>query len=153
MEEYSEERSQEVKLIVTEEMRSYIYDITKWARFLAVVGFVFSAFLIIGSFGIGALISGNPQMSTQLGFLGSAGSVIVTFIYLALGLLYFYPSLLLFRVANRGKHAVLFGDQENLNIAMRNLKSLFTFLGVLTIVIIVVYILLIFLAGATMQVA
>ena len=41
-----EQTPQEVKLIVTEEMRSYIYEISKWARFLSIIGFILSAFLI-----------------------------------------------------------------------------------------------------------
>lgn len=49
MEDFENEVPQEVKLVVTEEMRSYLYDMSKWARFLSVVGFVISAFLTLSS--------------------------------------------------------------------------------------------------------
>ena len=145
-----EQTPQEVKLIVTEEMRSYIYEISKWARFLSIIGFILSAFLIIGSFGIGAALTANPSMVAQLGPLAGAGAIGVTVVYLVLALMYFYPSLLLFRFSNKGKQGVLFGDQESLNDAMMNMKSLFKFWGIFTIVIMICYFLFMLLFAASM---
>lgn len=150
MDELENQEPQEIKLIVSEEMRSYIYDTTKWARFLSIVGFILSAFLIIGSFGIGAAISSNPTMLAQLGPLASIGGIGVTVLYLLLALMYFYPSLLLFRFSNKARLGVLYGDQESLNNAMLSMKSLFKFWGVLTIIIMISYFLLIILIGASM---
>lgn len=149
MEDFEQQVPDEVKLIVTEEMRSYIYEIAKWARFLSIIGFILSAFLIIGSFGIGAAISANPAMLAQLGPLAGAGGIVITVFYLILALMYFYPSLLLFRFSNKGKQGVLYGNQESLNDAMMNMKSLFKFWGIFTIVIMICYFLfaLLFAAG------
>jgi len=145
-----EQSPQEVKLVVTEEMRSYIYEISKWARFLSIIGFILSAFLIIGSFGIGAALTANPSMVAQLGPLAGAGAIGVTIVYLVLALMYFYPSLLLFRFSNKGKQGVLYGDQESLDAAMMNMKSLFKFWGIFTIVIMIGYFLFMLLFAASM---
>ncbi|TCD11076.1 hypothetical protein EZ449_06160 [Pedobacter frigidisoli] len=153
MEELDQQKPEEVKLVVSEEMRSYIYDVTKWAKFLSIVGFVFAALLILGAFSIPAMISSNPALAAKMSSLGQGGSTLVTIIYLALGLFYFYPSLLLFRISNKGKQGVLFGDQESLDSAFSNVKSLFKFWGIITIVVIVGYFLLVFLVGAGMAVA
>ncbi|GGE67415.1 hypothetical protein EV200_108143 [Pedobacter psychrotolerans] len=153
MEDLEEDVPQEVKLVVTEEMRSYIYDITRWAKFLSIVGFVFSVILILVSFTIPAMIASNPVLAKQLGSLGQGSSTAITIIYLILGLFYFYPSLLLFRISNNGKQGVLFGNQESLNTAMQNVKSLFKFWGIITITVIVGYFLLLFLVGAGLAVA
>jgi hypothetical protein len=142
MEDLEQEVPQEVKLVVTEEMRSYLYDMSKWARFLSVVGFVISAFLTLGSFGIGAAVNANPGVLNQLGPLAGIGATGVTIFYLLLALFFFYPSLLLFRFSTKGKLGILFGDQENLNDAISNVKSLFKFWGVITIVLIASYFLL-----------
>jgi hypothetical protein len=142
MEDFEKEVPQEIKLIVTEEMRSYFYDMSKWARFLSVVGFVISAFLTLGSFGIGAAVTANPGMLNQLGPLASIGATGITIFYLLLALLFFYPSLLLLRFSVKGKQGILFGDQENLNDAIAHVKSLFKFWGVITIVLIASYFLL-----------
>ena len=153
MEEFEQEQPEEVRLVVTEEMRSYIYDITRWAKFLSIVGFVFAALLILISFSVPAMLSGNPALARQLGPLGRGGSVMITILYLALGLFYFYPSLLLSRISGKGKQGVLFGDQESLDTAVSNLKSLFKFWGIATIMVIAGYFLLIFLVGAGMAAA
>lgn len=145
MEDLEQEVPQEVKLIVTEEMRSYFYDMTKSARFLSVVGFVISAFLALSSFGIGAVVTSNPTMLNQLGPLASIGATGITLFYLVLAMVFFYPSLLLLRFSAKGKQGVLFGDQEFLNDAIAHVKSLFKFWGILTIVFIVSYFLLILL--------
>lgn len=142
MEDFEKEVPQEVKLVVTEEMRSYFYDMSKWARFLSVVGFVISAFLTLGSFGIGAAVTANPGMLNQLGPLGGIGATGITIFYLLLALLFFYPSLLLLRFSAKVKQGVLFGDQENLNDGIAHVKSLFKFWGVITIVLIASYFLL-----------
>ncbi|AZI27739.1 MULTISPECIES: DUF5362 family protein [Pedobacter] len=153
MEEFEQQKAEEVKLVVTEDMRSYLYDITKWAKFLSVVGFVISVFIILAAFSIPALVNSNPAIAAQMGQLGASGATIITVIYFVMGLLLFYPSILLNRVANKGKQGVLFGDQENLNQAISNLKSLFKFWGIVTIAIIAFYFLMIFLVGAGMAVA
>jgi len=142
MEDFEQEVPQEVKLVVTEEMRSYFYDMSKWARFLSVIGFVIAAFLTLGSFGIGAAIKANPGMLNQLGPLAPIGATGATIFYLLLALFFFYPSLLLFRFSTKGKQGILFGDQESLNDAIYHLKSLFKFWGVITIVLIASYFLL-----------
>ncbi|WP_293788579.1 hypothetical protein [uncultured Pedobacter sp.] len=149
MEDFEKEVPQEVKLIVTEEMRSYFYDMSKWARFLSVVGFVISAFLTLSSFGIGAAITANPAMLNQLGPLAGIGATGITIFYLLLALLFFYPSLLLMRFSAKGKQGVLFGDQENFNDAIANVKSLFKFWGILTIVFLASYFLLILAVAAS----
>ncbi|MBO9672381.1 MAG: hypothetical protein J7577_02980 [Sphingobacteriaceae bacterium] len=143
MEDFEKELPQEVKLVVTEEMRSYFYDMSKWARFLSVVGFVVSAFLTLSSFGIGAAINANPSLLNQLGPLASTGAIGITMFYLLLALLFFYQSLLLLRFSAKGKQGILFGDQENLNDAIANLKSLFKFWGILTIISLASYFFLI----------
>jgi hypothetical protein len=142
MEDFENEVPQEVKLVVTEEMRSYFYDMSKWARFLSVVGFVISAFLTLGSFGIGAAVTANPGMLNQLGPLGGIGATGITIFYLLLALFFFYPSLLLLRFSAKVKQGVLFGDQGNLNDAIAHVKSLFKFWGVITILLIASYFLL-----------
>jgi len=149
-EEFEQQEPAEVKLIVTEEMRSYLYDITKWAKFLSIIGFIFAAMLILIAFSIPSLMSNTPGLAKQLGALGQGGSTMITILYVLLGLFYFYPSVLLSKISNNGKQGVLFGDQESLNTAIASLKSLFKFWGIVTIIVIASYFLLVFLVAGGM---
>ncbi|MBC7418769.1 MAG: hypothetical protein H7325_11505 [Pedobacter sp.] len=148
MKDFEIEEPNEVKLIVSEEMRSYIYDITKWAKFLSIIGYAVGILLLLGSFQIGSVLNSNPAALAALGPLAKGGSAAISLIYLLLAAFYFYPSMLLGRIASRGKQAVLFGDQENLDSTVLQMKSLFKFWGIITLVIIVAYVLLVILVGS-----
>lgn len=134
------EQSQETNLIVTEEMRSYFYDIAKWASFLAIVGFIFSGIIIIGAFTIGSAIESSPQLAEALGKFGALGKVLFTVVNLVFAFAIFYPSLLLFKYATKAKYGVLYGEQDSLNEAFSKLKSLFKYWGILIIIFISLYI-------------
>lgn len=131
---------QPLTLIVTEDIRSYIYETSKWTKFLSIVGFVFTAFMVIAAFGVGAVVSsmGDAPQMAPFRAIGGAG---ITIIYLLFALMYFYPSLLMYKYSGAAKNAVLYGDQPSLSVAMSKMKSIFKFWGIVTIILIAVYVL------------
>ncbi len=133
------------RLVVTEEMRSYIYETTKWANLLAIFGFVISGIMVVGSFTIGSLIQSNPAFQSMAGSAAAAGSMSFTFVFLLQAFIVFYPSLMMFKYASKAKAGVLYGEQANLDNAMAHLKSLFKFWGILVIIFIGFYLLTILL--------
>ena len=135
-------------LWISEDIRSYIYDAAKWTRFLAIVGFVFSAIVAISAFSVAAIFSslaavnpGNPMLKLN--------PAVITAIYLLFALVVFYPSFLLFKFSTAATQAVLFTDQTSLSVAMNKLKSYFKFWGIVTIITIILYILMIVLMVMT----
>lgn len=150
MEELESEQPAEVKLIVTEEMRSYFYDITKWVKFLSIVGYAVAILLLFVAFNVGSILKSSPEAAAALAPFGKAGSTLVTIIYFAIAAFFFYPSMLMGRIAARGKQAILFGDQENLDSTMLQLKSLFKFWGIITLIMVVFYVLVMFLVATGM---
>jgi hypothetical protein len=139
-------------LWVSEDVRSYIYETSKWARFLSIVGFVFSGLTVINAFGAGAMLSTMAAMSpgNPLVKIGSAG---LTIVFLLFALLQFYPSLQLYKFSAASKQAVLFADQESFSTAMGKLKSFFKFWGIATVIFISFYILMILAVIAGLAVA
>jgi hypothetical protein len=136
----------EEKLIITEDIRSYIYESAKWTKFLSIVGFIFSAFTLLFAFGSGAFLTtlasvepNNPLLQLGPGFIMA--------LFTVLAILYFYPSLILFNYSSAAKNAVLYADQEGLNQAMSKLKSFFKFWGILMIIFISFYIIAIILSA------
>ncbi|WP_113654806.1 DUF5362 family protein [Pedobacter namyangjuensis] len=126
-------------LIISEEIRSYLYDLAKWANFLAIVGFAITGLMVISAFTVGAAMTTSKElqaMSMQMGGLGGLGFTIFFLIY---AFLIFYPSLLMFKYATKAKIGILYGEQENLNEAISKLKSLFKYWGILAIIVICLY--------------
>jgi len=134
-------------LVISEDLRSHIYEMAKWARVLAIVGFVFSGFMVLASFSAPTIIDSVSQTmgekNNPYAAIGGSGMMIAILLF---ALLYFYPSLMLFKFSNLSKSAVLYGDQENLNAGMAALKSFFKFIGIVTLVVVVFYGLIVFLA-------
>lgn len=133
------------KLVVTEEIRSYIYETAKWTKFLSVVGLVVAAFLALMALSANAIMQellvaapGNP--------MGQLGSTFLTVYFLSFSLMLFYPSFLLFKYSNAANTAVLYADQESFTIAMKKMKSVFKFWGIMTIIVLALYLLSILLA-------
>lgn len=132
------------QLIVSEDMRSYIYETTKWAKFLAIVGFVISAFLTLTSFTIGAAMQSNAELAAAMAS-SKLSPTVITILCLVYTFAIFYPSMLLFRYANKAQLGVLYGEQASLDEAFSKLKSLFKYWSVITLIGIVLYIMLVIL--------
>lgn len=137
-EEKETEQPENESLVITEDIRSYIYETAKWAKFLSIVGFVFCVLIVICAFFVPAVLSSMASMGRPNPLAG-VGSAAITIIYLLIGLLYFYPSLMLFKYATAAQKAVLFLDQQSLGEAMSKMKSFFKFWGILTVIIIGFY--------------
>ncbi|MEL6864458.1 MAG: hypothetical protein AAFP19_08570 [Bacteroidota bacterium] len=106
---------------------SYLKETAKWARFLAIVGFIFVGFMVLGSFTAGTILS-----SSFAGVPGGspiAGGA-VTFIYLLFSLLYFIPTLYLYRFSKNARLAIDSNDTDLMTEALGNMKSVYKFWGI-----------------------
>lgn len=138
-ESVEESGQEQEQLVVTEEIRSYIYETAKWTKFLSVVGLVVAVFLALMAFSANAIIDGLA-LAAPGNALVQMGTAFLTVYFLCLSLMLFYPSFLLFKYSNAATTAVLYADQENFTIAMKKMKSLFKFWGIITIIILSLYI-------------
>jgi hypothetical protein len=119
---------------------AYLHEASRWAKFLAIVGFVFCGILAIVALFAGSILGSIMDKfgSPASGYLSGA---FFTIIYLALALLYFFPCLYLYRFGSKAQVALKNNDNEQMTNSFRNLKSCFRFLGILTIVILSFYVL------------
>ena len=104
-----------------------------WAKFLAIVGFVFIGLGVLGIFSFGAIMASSP-----VGGMAGMSSLIMVF-YILILLIYFLPILYLFRFATKIKSAVNSNSQMDMDTAFSNLKAHYKFLGILTAIILGLY--------------
>lgn len=127
------------QLIISGEAATHLRESGSWGTFLAIVGFVFiGLFVLIGLFA--------STIFAQLGTSAGISSVAFTVVYLCLGALYFFPTLYLYRFSIRIKEALQKRDSILLTDALESLKSFWKFMGILTAVILGLYV-LVFLGG------
>jgi hypothetical protein len=138
------EQEQEPSLFgfgIDQASRAHLLEAAKWAKFLVIVGFVMCGLLVIVSFFIGTIFSTSMgKYNDYSGGLGAGLGIFVTVLYLAIAVLYFFPCLFLLRFANNMIVALNTNEQFTLNRSFQNLKIMFRFVGILTIVVLSLYI-------------
>ena len=125
-------------LSINDTAKAYLKETAKWSNFLAIIGFIGIGLLIVLSFFMGAVFSALPNAD----LLPMNYGPILTVIYLIVAVIYFFPVLYLYRFSVRMKACLVRNDEGELTAAFMSLKSLFKFLGIATIVLLVFYLLL-----------
>jgi hypothetical protein len=134
--------------VLTEDMLFYLRGAAPWLRFIGILGFISIGisvlFLLIFAFRINSLI---PD-SAEFGAFSTLSSGMVL-IYVPVLALYFFPVLYMFRFGKRLKSYQYTNDSQDLVEAFKNNKSLWTFMGVLTIIGLAIIVLVILIAIIT----
>jgi hypothetical protein len=114
--------------VVTPTVLAMLRQTQPWVRFLSVLGFIFSVLMVLGGL-VGLL---NPISRPGIGP--------VFLIYIPMGLLYFVPSLYLFRYASRIANLRRTHSVNQLEDALAAQKSFWKFVGIMAIIVIVIYV-------------
>jgi uncharacterized ion transporter superfamily protein YfcC len=104
-------------------------DGAKWAKFLAIAGFCGC-----GLFVLLAVIAGYKSTGIAAGADGIGYGVGVALVYVVFGALYFFPCLFLYNYSRKIKEAIASSDQEVMGKGFSQLKLLFKYMGILTII-------------------
>lgn len=126
-------------LQVDHQASAYLGETARWARFLAIVGFIFCAFFVLIAIFAGSLFAGAFGRLGGIGGMGAIGGVMLSFFYFALAVLCFFPCLYLYHFASKMQIALRNNVQEELNQSFRSLKSCYRFLGILMIILLGFY--------------
>lgn len=118
--------------------RAHLTEAAKWARFLAIVGFVgITIFALAAIFG-GSYIAtmfGKAGQYNELGPDFTAGMTIgIIIYYLCVALILFFAYLFLYRFAVNMRGALRENSQDLLNRSFQNLKILYRYWGILTVI-------------------
>lgn len=147
------EQSQDTSLFgfgIDQTSKSHLHEAQKWARFLAIVGFVMCGIIIL--VGIFAATTYSQFNRFDDGGYGRPSAfrygfgAMIGFIYIIGAVLYFFPCLFLLRFANHMRNALATSDQLTLNTSFQNLKVMFRYVGILTIVVLSFYAIIIVVA-------
>lgn len=134
MENFENNTPIENPMLNNREINSYLLEAAKWGQFLAIVGYVAMGLLVIVAIVMSFALSAISQ------FAGSGfPMVLVGLVYVLLAVIYYFPVTYLYKFSVQMKQAILMQNEALLASGFKNLKSLFKFLGVLTIVMLSLY--------------
>ena len=121
------------QLAVEGQGQNYLKETAKWAKFLSIVGFVFIGLFALVFINIG-LAGGTALAETGMPYGGSfiIGPLLILGIY-------FYPLYKLFKFSQHAKNSLASTSSLELTHALSNLKSLYKFMGILTLIVVIFY--------------
>ncbi len=105
----------------------------KWAKFLAVVGFVLTGLIVLMAIFAGSIIS-ILLKTGDAAAVAAISSGAISVMYLIAAAIYFFMSLYLYRFAVNMKIALSTINQGSLNTSFQNLKSVYKIMGIITII-------------------
>ena len=120
--------------------RSHLSEAAKWARFLAICGFIFLGLMIIYGIVFSFVIVDMANTMSQVDSTPRENSlkdmmrIGMVIFYIFFAVIAFFPYYFLLRFANKMKAALISNDQEALNGSFQNLKILYRYMGILMII-------------------
>ena len=135
----------ETQIIMSPESINHVGVMRAWAMFLAIVGFIGAGFTVL----MGFFFSFIMPFITRREEMGPVPSMLIGLFYVVLGVLYFFPPFYLFKFSANAKAAIATNSSESMTESLKNLRTVFVLMGVLTIVVFVLVVLAI-IAGILM---
>lgn len=137
-ENYIEPATPAPRLELTHSAMVDLLEARKWAHLIAIIGFIGLGLVVIVGLLAGVLFStlmGGSDLPFSAGIIG--------LIYVGMAVVYIFPLLYLYRFAKSAQKAVLYQNSNELNVAIKNLRSHYQYMGILMLVIIAIYFLVI----------
>jgi hypothetical protein len=127
---------------VTEQIKAYLAEIRTWAFMLAILGFVSIGFMVLLALFLPSVLTNSSGITAP-----PAGTkAVLSFVYILIATLYFFPVLYLLNFSRKLKLALQNNDSLALSTAFQFLKRHFKFIGIVLIVFISIYVLIILIA-------
>ena len=139
---------------LTQQSITYLLTAAKWGKFLAILGYISIAFILLAGLLMGLVFS---FMADKLAAMGGIATMIapkwITIFYVLIGAIGFVPVYFLNSFSNNITRSVRNNDTNTMTTALKRLKNLFVFIGIYTIILIVIYIIAIIVVAGTALIA
>ena len=109
-------------------------EIAKWARLVAIFGFVVCGILLLAAM---AMLFFGEQTAKQMAAAGQTTPMTTTvtgIAYAVMAVLYFFPAKYVYDFAVYTKQAIEHNDQDSIDYSFSRLASLFKFIGMVALV-------------------
>ena len=130
---------------LTSESVAYLLKAAKWGKFLAILGFIMTSLLIIAGIMMSFVLNSVKDEMIPLNMPFSPK--ILSVFYVVVAIISMIPVIFLNTFSNNAVTAVKFSDTEKMTVSMKNLRNLFVFLGISTIVMLALYVIVLLIIG------
>jgi hypothetical protein len=132
---------------LTPESIAYLLKAAKWGKFLAILGFIVSGLLIAGGIMMSFVL--NIVTDEMIPLNMPFSPMFLSIFYIIFAGIYLIPVIFLNSFSNNTIKAVNLSSTENMTVSLKNLKNLFVFVGISTVVILALYTIILIVVGTT----
>jgi hypothetical protein len=123
---------QNTGVMLSEKMLHYLNGASPWLQFIGILGYIGSGLSVtVGIFGTIGLSATSSFFNLEL---GDFPLWIITFIYIPLGVLVFFPAHFTYNFGRKIRNYRFSNSTEDLELAFKNNKSLWKFYGIICII-------------------
>jgi amino acid transporter len=131
---------------IKDQIKVELRDAAKWARILAIIGFIAVGILVLFAFLFSVIFRSMTEFQggdSGMGIpdMGNTFSGLFTFFYLVLAAIYFFPVYFLYQFSDKTLAALRSDDEISFEKAMRQLRRHYQLLGIITLIIVGFYVL------------
>jgi len=127
------------ELQLDQSAKQSLADASKWAHFLAIVGFIGIGITLAISFILGVTLFAMSDDRIIRTIAGEFYGIFTCFCYFVIAALYYFPVLALYKFSKNTKKALEDSDSGALVTSFRYLKSHFKYIGILMLSIMILY--------------
>jgi hypothetical protein len=131
--------------LLTPESAAFLLKTAKWGKFLAILGFIVTFFLFLAGILMSFVLGMLPDEMIPLNMPFSPR--VFSVFYIVIAGIYIVPVIFLNSFCNNAIKAIENSSTANLTVSLKNLKNLFVFVGISTIVILSFYTIILIIAG------
>jgi small-conductance mechanosensitive channel len=128
---------------LTDKAQEYLLTACKWAKFIAIVGFVVMGLVICGIIGALCFMGGNIFDGPDNGAI----TLLIGLVYGAILLANFFPLKYLYNFSIKTREGIETSSTDTITEGIENLKSFFKFIGVFTAIVLGFYAIIIVFGG------
>ena len=116
---------------LTQTMLNYLKEASPWLRFIGILGFILCGLMALGGV---IFIIVSLVLSGYMEEFGNIPIWLFSLLYFAFGSLFFFPARFIYEFGSRIRKYQYSNSDEDLELALKNNKSLWKFYGILCIV-------------------
>ena len=135
----SRENAASADLNLSPSVQKYLKTAARWAKFLALMGFVFVGLMILAGLFIGVIYNiteSDMMMDQEM----SIPSLLLSFLYISLAVILLIPNLFMNSFANKMVKSIENRDEILLSKSFRSLKNWFLYFFLSVVVLIILYV-------------
>ncbi len=123
--------------LLTAESAAFLIKAAKWGKFLSILGFIVITLILIAGILMSFVL--NMVQDEMIPLNMPFSPKILSIVYIVIAGIYLIPVIFLNSFCNQALKAVKYSNTVNMTNSLRNLKNLFVFIGISTVVFLALY--------------